>query len=307
MFKKDLGNFVASEMESILRSNEYNLLFGKMQSKVAEDSAKKLCTCGCEKCGAMGEHAVDACDCASMKKKEALELIAQQMVALSADLDTLNLPKSSEHVLGVINTLVSEAAELTITEDEAEKALEEIPVEIISDEEPLDERLLETMEADKDLPAPKGPTPYAESFLGKEQDSDVEKMLQELTEKRYPLMESEGKSLEELLAELQGLDEDRSKEEYIDSLIEQAKEEYLPEEEVEIEALNAELDDWLQKNADEELLEMLNAEADLELDADLKDLLSADEDLEEDLINLASDDDDDDEEEEEEDFEDEED
>lgn len=318
MFKKNLGNLVASEMDSILHGEEFNFLFKK--------EAEHRCSCGCDECSVEGDHKPHECKCASKKsdekiatatshcpcpkscacwekhgedhsaskcgcpkEKEAFEDIAQRFLKLSEDLDSLSLGKTSQSVLNAFDTMMSEAAELTVEEEDAEQALEDIPVEIVTDEEPLDPRLLETMEHED-------PKAYSEDFLGEEEDFDLEEQLKALTEEEYPLMEMDEKSLEELLAELEGHGQDRSAEEKIDSLIEEAKEEYLPEKDVEIEALLNEVDGFLKQNSSND---------DLELSADLNELLEADDDFENQLVSLAEDEDDE-EEDEEEDFEDEE-
>lgn len=317
--KKDLGALVASEMDSILKSDEYRLLFNKNAAEKCKCDCEKckemgshsdcvcvkeekkseastLCKCDCEECKEAGKHSEESCDCAKHNTKEAtFEGVIQSFVSLSADLDELDLEKTASSVLNLFDDMLKEAAELTISEEEAERALENAPVEIVTDEEALDPNLVHTMDPDLEQMSPD------------ELEGEIARLTSEDPSKERPLSDDflgdiESMSLEELLAMLQQSGEDRSGEEHLDSLIEEGKSEYLPEEDVDVSAFASELDSFLIKNADENLFSRMDSdEADFDLDAELKEL-DAEFDLASELTKLAEESD---EEEEEEDFEDE--
>ena len=117
MFKKNLGNAVASEMEAVLNSDEYAKYF----SKQAE--AKCGCPGSCECHKKLGMHAPEDCGCKEKEAKSSVELeveapglkesfdnLVDKFVSLSSELDELGFDKASASVLKSFDILLKEAA-----------------------------------------------------------------------------------------------------------------------------------------------------------------------------------------------------
>ena len=270
---------------------------------------------------------------------KALDDIAQHLIRLSADLDDLNFGRSSAGVLSALDTMVSEAqtqieiiddTEVAVPEERAEEMLEELAPELLGGMEgegdlisTLDEKEHRGPGRDflsRELDRPSGAEGLGE-LEGLEDDPDAAV----LSEDFIPGDE------ESMTSMLSGLGEEAGVDTSLEGLLQMLEEEGAkrPADETAlslenlsglsgggeemgaddgaIASLSSDLDKWLSKNADKELKDHFSGETvvDFELSADLKELITADDNLEQQLVNLAADKKDEDEEDEDEEDEDE--
>lgn len=110
--KLNTGELVASEMESLMVSEEYRSLFKPSLTVTAakkkdDEDKKKKCKCPpfCKCPGSKGEK----CKCKKHKKEAAVEEVAEMLAKVSEQLDEANLSKTAAAALKLINSLVAEA------------------------------------------------------------------------------------------------------------------------------------------------------------------------------------------------------
>lgn len=276
MLKNSLGNVVASSMNDILHSSEYNSLFGKKADEAtstAKDcscdckkckdlgkhagsacncgmkpvTASENCSCDCKACKEMDKHAGDACKCAAKPAKNAkLTNIFNTLVEFSKELDELNFNKSAASLINSAKKMIVEAQVIQLSEDEAEKLLNDAPVDVVVNDGGLDPRLTELARDLEDEPTWEDIDEPTLENLDIVVDEDEEPA------PYFAGKDNHKQSVDELLKELDMLGKDRVGEEKVNSMID--------EELAKANAFLKEVDSWLVKNADEEILNKFSME-----------------------------------------------
>lgn len=113
--KLNIGELVASEMESLMASEEYRSLFKpsltvtaaakKKDEKEADKKKKCKCPPKCKCPGSKGEK----CKCKAHRKEAMVEEVAETLAKVSEQLDEVNLSKTATAALQLITSLVAEA------------------------------------------------------------------------------------------------------------------------------------------------------------------------------------------------------
>jgi hypothetical protein len=258
MFRKNLGNAVASEMEAVLASDEYKHYFSKQ--------AGLSCGCDCDECKKRGDHDMAKCGCGAMTddekdkdKKAAIEVeapslkesfdnLVSKFVSLSEELDELGFDKASASLLDSFDILLKEAQGEPI-EQMIEKTLE-----TVQDMGP-------NVELDIDIDEKEPAVDADERLMEGEEDFDWDATFKALDEMGLGEEAPEEGLSEEQKGKMQEL-----------GLIERA---------------TKEVDEWLAKNASAEDLGQ-ESTVDFELDAELSALLAEDT-LDEQLVSIAED------------------
>lgn len=121
--KLNTGEFVASEMESLMSSEEYRSLFKPSLTVTAakkkdDEDKKKKCKCPpfCKCPGSKGEK----CKCKKHKKEAAVEEVAEMLAKVSEQLDEANLSKTAAAALKLIAEAMDECSEDECSADDGD-------------------------------------------------------------------------------------------------------------------------------------------------------------------------------------------